>query len=288
MPPPRRPPQARTARPARPQRWGEWTLTKRPHLQSEHDDIIEKAIRGHDQRIRGKPLVGVSILRPKPDGFHPSTVTWGDLDEMADPTREQATLQYISKANSGALVSQVFYRWEGKTPWKSAGDITHDTGNFAEAIVTQRPLIVEAIYNTSKISRYHLAGPQAIQLGYANENAEIVTVRNDVLAESIPPRKQRLRMYRCGFYPAAKPWEWLDKEYKFKVQHLWSRINKDMDRPLMTETRIYHPRIDDKGLDAQKNFNPHKYRGRYRDMVRRTRKGRSQSRQQWMGIGKFR
>ncbi|CAK0881179.1 unnamed protein product [Prorocentrum cordatum] len=100
-------------------------------------------------------------------------------------------------------VSQAFVRFPGRTPWKRIGELSSTTGDFEEAIRCQWTLMLRRSFNLYPKVRFWLPSDQPIEFGYADENADIVSVK-DPLPEGIWSQDLKQMLNRCGFLGGEK------------------------------------------------------------------------------------
>lgn len=116
--------------------------------------------------------------------------------------------QFVKYLQNGEKVSDVFVRFEGKTPWKKVGEVTHNKGRFEDAIKSQYSLIMSHAHLLHKKIRYLHHTDQVMQFGYANENAEIVQMSSGFYPLGTEPEEIKVKLKRSGWRPALKPKAW--------------------------------------------------------------------------------
>lgn len=169
--------------------------------------------------------------------------------------------RFNAKVNNGTPISQVFMRFEGKTPWKLVGEIASDGSNYEQAVRAQWPILIEHSYYLFKKVRYWLPTENPIQFGYADENANIIQVTAGPLPLGTEPLQLKSMLSRCGFLGALKPryWRHMHSNAKDKYE---SKKDHHRKNPRMMD-REFNCR-----LEAHKWYNPLKYRGRYMDVMK--------------------
>jgi len=174
----------------------------------------------------------IILLRPRVPGFHDES-RGARTNYLMGPTKLGMGTQkrnFLDKVKEGASVSEVFYRFEGHTPWKKIGEVTHDKADFEEAVVTQMPLLVDTIYYLQKKARFFLVKMQP-QFAYADEEARLVPVPNVQFPEATYATQLNKALVRCGFYPDMKPEEYwpLNEVRKKYMDHTLHRNRPNMD-----------------------------------------------------------
>lgn len=198
---------------------------------------------------------------PKARGFAPPSTAPVEEMQSIEIRPQKAQKNFVAAVKNGKSVSEVYYRVEGKTPWKRVGEITNTKNNFADAIIGQRELLIRRTYYLYKKSHLYLSSlGHVVQFGYTDENADIVPV-DTLLDEGTSPMVLKAMVDASGFRPDEKPWHW--RSTKYHVKHLeYSRKDRHIHKPWL-QMRRYNLLIA-----AHKWYNPQKYKGRYTQMIR--------------------
>lgn len=117
-------------------------------------------------------------------------------------------LHFVRALQSGREISDVYVRFEGKTPWKKAGEITHTDGNFEEAVKCQYNLILDNAHLIHRKIRYFHHTDQIMQFGYTNKDAEIVQMDSGFYPFGTEPWEIARKLHKSGFRAALKAYEW--------------------------------------------------------------------------------
>lgn len=203
----------------------------------------------------------VVLLRPKAKGFRPSNdPTPRDLSPIM-PSISQQDKRFVAFVKQGHPVSEVFMRFEGVTPWKRVGEITHPEGDFVEAVRAQRVLLIEHSYYLFKKARFWLPTEHPIQFGYADERAQIVPVEDSLPKEGTEPAALREMLLKSGFHGALKPRGWRRMKTNMKDND-FSKKDHHKKRPHLMD------RVWNMGIQAHRWYNPDKYRGTYNQVIK--------------------
>lgn len=197
------------------------------------------------------------IRLPKAFGFQNAS----DIpkESVIHPLKSRARDQrkrFWELAKAGHNVSEVFVRYEGKTPWKRIGEIAHSRGDFREAIQCQYNYLIKRSYKLYRKFRYFYPGEYPVQFGYTDTEGKLVPVDDGPLELGTEPAEMKEMLYRSGFFPAEKPryWRHIQRNLKDKYES-----KKDFHRKKFWLTR----RKFNTRLAAHKWYDPNKYRGRY-------------------------
>jgi len=206
----------------------------------------------------------VVLMRPKAQGFLPDDqVGPREVAPVVPGFSKQGYLfsDYVSKSYP---VSEVFARFEGKTPWKFLGEIASTTGDYEEAVLAQWPLLVQHTYYLSRKARFWMTKAHTISFGYGNENQTITTVTTGPLPEGTPPQELRAMLNRCGFRRKNKPKYW--RHMNTVRKDLWESKNDAFRKKPHLMHREWNLRVQ-----AHKWYNPDKYKGSYAYFMRKKR-----------------
>ncbi|CAE8655423.1 unnamed protein product, partial [Polarella glacialis] len=236
----------------------------RPSL-FDRDAFRETRVARHVSK-HGHQSDGVVLIRPKAFGFQP-----GDRPNVREmqpvvPGFSKSKQSFMDKSMDGKPVSEVFMRFEGKTPWKLVGEVVSDQGVYEEAVRAQWPLLIEHSYYLFRKVRFWLPTEFPIQFGYSDANAEIVQVTKGPLPLGTDPLELKAMLHRCGFLGAKKPrfWRHMHSNVKDKYE---SKKDHHRKNPRMMD-RKYNTK-----LEAHKWFDPRKYKGRYMQVQKGKSKG---------------
>jgi hypothetical protein len=162
--------------------------------------------------IQQKPQVtGITEIRNVPTRFGPQGIgdpeaAYPDLEIY--PSGPLARHRFIQMNIEGHNVSEAFVRFPGKTPWKKIGELASLTGDFEEAIRVMWTILIKRSFYLYPKVRVWLPSDQPIEFGYADENADIVRVK-DPLPEGIFPETTKKMLRNCGFVGIEKELEYL-------------------------------------------------------------------------------
>lgn len=199
---------------------------------------------------------GIILIMPKAKGFLPADRPKVQDVQSVVPGLRKQKVNFFDKVKAGKNISEVFVRFEGKTPWKKVGEVVADEGNFDEAVRCQWQILIRHSYNLHRKVHFWLPTGIPVQFGYANEKAEIVNVAAGPLPLGTLPSDLKVMLEKCGFEGAVKPNHWRHMRTKAKDAF---ESKKDFHRKkphLML--REYNTRVQ-----AHKWYDPNKYRGRY-------------------------
>lgn len=212
--------------------------------------------------INGPDIV---LLRKKAKGFQPEVRPESrELQPVVPGFSKQGKL-FKSHLKNGVSVSEVFIRFPGITPWKRLGEVTSTTGDFKEAVRSQWLILMEHAYYLYRKIRFWLPTNNPVQIGYTNEAAKIVAVKEGALYEGFSPLVLKEMLERSGFQGAKKAKEWGHMHTKVKE---WQAKNTKKGRLADPNKRHLLDAAYQKHLGAYKRYNPHKYRGRYLDYLK--------------------
>lgn len=200
----------------------------------------------------------ITLLRPKVKGFKPSQQVDSIELQPVVPQSSKQSFMFNKFSTEGVPISEVFCRFESKTPWKKVGELANTNGDFAEAVRSQWPLLVERAYYLSRKVRFYMPSEHPIKFGYADEKAEIVTVEDGILGEATDPLQLKDMLSRSGFLGELKPRWWRHMHMNAKDMH---ETKKDM---LVKSPHLMH-RARNNLLSSFSRYNPHKYRGTVAD-----------------------
>jgi len=205
----------------------------------------------------GHDSPGVVLIRPKALGFKPDDEPETREIQPVVPRSSTQSLHFTRFAKDGFPISEIFIRFEGKTPWKRVGEVVHASGDFEEAVKCQWPLLMERSFYLSRKTRFWLPTEHPVQFGYSDENAEIVPITSGPLLEGTDPMVLREMLERSGFRGADKPrnWQHMHAKSKFICESRGGRLAKQSKMHLLD-------RVRNRRLEAQKWYNPHKAKQR--------------------------
>lgn len=159
----------------------------------------------------------IIIKLPKTPGFALYDVKQQRRETMpCRPTLKQQKRQFVKALQAGKEISDVYVRFEGKTPWKKAGEVAHTFGNFEEAVKCQYNLILDNAHLIHKKIRYFHHTDQIMQFGYTNKDAEIVQMDSGFYPFGTEPWEIQRKLYRSGFRPALKPYAWRGTQWNIR------------------------------------------------------------------------
>ncbi|CAJ1398303.1 unnamed protein product [Effrenium voratum] len=164
--------------------------------------------------------------------------------------------RFWEMSKKGCNVSEVFVRYEGRTPWKRVGEIVHRDGDFREAIQAQYNFLIKRSYKLYRKFRYWLPTAEPVQFGYTDTEGNIVPVSAGPLELGVEPTEMKAMINRCGFVGSEKPRYWRHMQRNVKDKY---ETKKDFHRKKFWLTR----RKFNTRLAAHKWYDPNKYRGRY-------------------------
>lgn len=174
----------------------------RPSSRETTRDVSCKGTAG----LTGQKII---IKLPKAPGFSVYDVKQNTRDTMeCKPKGPLQKRRFTSAIQSGQQISDVYVRFEGKTPWKKVGDVAHSRGNFAEAVKCQYNLIFDNAHHIYRKIRFLSHGDQIMQFGYTNEKAEIVQMDSGFYPLGVEPWEIETKLRRSGFRPELKPRAW--------------------------------------------------------------------------------
>jgi len=206
----------------------------------------------------------VVLLMPKAKGFKPDDEVDSRTVQPVNPGFAKQDYLFFKHTNQNFPVSEVFFRFDGQTPWKKLGEVVSTTGDFKEAVRAQWTLFIEHSYYLSRKARFWLPTEHPIRFGYTDEQAEIVTVEEGPLPEAMPPLELKEMLKRCGFHKEPKPKHWRHMHTNAKDLDV---SKKDFHRK---KPHLIH-RARNAKLIAHKWYNPDKYRGPYTAVMRKKR-----------------
>lgn len=172
----------------------------------------------------------------------------------------QARRKFWAQSGKGYPVSEVFWRFRGKTLWKRFGEVSSKIGDYEEAVKCQWTMMYKHIFEERMDKRARFWGVTDVpfEFGYADENATIVIVR-DPLPEGTLTYSFKAMINRCGFNPRP-----IGPRTRHK--RLMLDIKTKNDYHLHTDTkhmtrnaRAYKQTIS----FTSQWFNPMKYEGKY-------------------------
>merc|ERR1712083_698144 len=118
-------------------------------------------------------------------------------------TGVQQRWNFIQQNIQGRPISEVFIRFPGRTNWKFLGEISSRYNDFETAVQVQWTTILDKARRLHPKTRMWLPTDIPVQLGYADENAEIRIVKGP-LPEGMMPFKVRALSRNCGFVATDK------------------------------------------------------------------------------------
>ncbi|CAE7320682.1 unnamed protein product [Symbiodinium pilosum] len=233
-----------------------------PFQADRHAQLSAIARRAAPTSHNGNRLI---IKLPKATGFQSmADIPKESVIQPIELSKIHQKKNFWAMSSAGYNVSEVFVRFEGKTPWKRVGEVVHKEGDFREAIQCQYKFLIKRSYFLYKKFRFWYAKSSPVQFGYTDTAGKIVVVDDGPPELGLEPQELKEMLRKSGFVGADKPRHW--QKIQKQLKNLYSS-KKDHHRtkPWLTK-RDFNYRID-----AHRWWNPRKYRGRYMEVQTRKR-----------------
>lgn len=202
----------------------------------------------------------IEIYRKKAEGFWPDEQKRSKSDEMTPLFRMRMQQdRFWEHSQNRHSLSQVFFRYEGKTPWKPVGEVVSSIGDFEEAVISQWPLILRWAHHIwRKMAFWSVTGNQ-VQIGYTDFDGNIVPVSGQKVPEYLEPVDLKDMLIRSGFNKGD--WHPDFKPKGVSLEELRPRTNAG--RPARLDEKWWAWRYN---AIAKGMWNKDKYKGQFRQI----------------------